>query len=145
MVVPATPDYQRRSEASAVSLKNGNVLLVWCDLAGNSDNAHGFISARELTAAGAPTGEPRLVIPSPPGGLNTLSPALQRLGDGSIGMAFSYPGSITREGEDRARKLLSGWCEQSNSSSHRRPAFDRLSASHVPVSSARSPAGGGRF
>jgi Neuraminidase (sialidase) len=90
MVVPATPDYQRRSEASAVSLKNGNVLLVWCDLAGNSDNAHGFISARELTAAGAPTGEPRLVIPSPPGGLNTLSPALQRLGDGSIGMAFSY-------------------------------------------------------
>src|ERR1041385_7234541 len=53
-IAPANPEYQRRSEASAVNLKNGDVLVAWCDLVGRSDNAKGYISAVELS----PTGEP---------------------------------------------------------------------------------------
>lgn len=89
-IAPASTDYQRRSEASAVTLKNGDVLVAWCDLVGASDNAKGYISAVELSPTGEPRGQPRIVIPTPPGGLNALSPALRRLPNGEIGMAFSY-------------------------------------------------------
>ncbi|MBI5693818.1 MAG: exo-alpha-sialidase [Verrucomicrobia bacterium] len=89
-IAPADAQYQRRSEASAVTLKNGDVLVAWCDLVGRSDNAKGYISAVQLDAEGKPRGEPRIVVPTPPGGLNSLSPALRRLANGEIGMAFSY-------------------------------------------------------
>ena len=90
MVVPADEKFQRRSEASSIVLKNGNVLLLWCDLVGSSDNAKGYIAGQELTPDGRTIGQPRLVFPTPEGGLNTLSPAVRRLKDGSIGVAFSY-------------------------------------------------------
>ena len=35
-IAPADSNYQRRSEASAVILRNGNVLVAWCDLVGRS-------------------------------------------------------------------------------------------------------------
>lgn len=89
-IAPHDQRYQRRSEASAVPLQNGNVLVAWCELIGASDNAKGYIAAIELTPDGKPIGEPRVVMPTPAGGLNTLSPALRRLPDGSLGMAFSY-------------------------------------------------------
>lgn len=90
MIAPASEEIQRRSEASAVTLKNGNVLVLWCDLVGHSDNARGHISGQELDPAGRPIGEPRVIFPTPKGGLNTLSPAVRRLKDGRIGVAFSY-------------------------------------------------------
>lgn len=89
-IAPASENYQRRSEASAVNLKNGDVLVAWCDLVGKSDNAKGYISAVELSPQGEPRGESRIVVPTPPSGLNSLSPALRRLGNGTIGLAFSY-------------------------------------------------------
>jgi sialidase-1 len=89
-IAPANPEYQRRSEASAVTLKNGNVFVAWCDLVGRSDNAKGYISAVELAPSGEPIGETRIIMPTPPGGMNSLSPALRRLPNGEIGMAFSY-------------------------------------------------------
>ncbi|MES2696882.1 MAG: sialidase family protein [Verrucomicrobiota bacterium] len=89
-IAPAKEGYERRSEASAVNLKNGHVLVAWCDLVGRSDNARGYISAIELSPDGKPIGEARIVVPTPPGGLNSLSPALRRLANGEIGMAFSY-------------------------------------------------------
>jgi sialidase-1 len=89
-IAPADAQYQRRSEASAVTLKNGDVLVAWCDLLGRGDNAKGFISAVELDAEGKPRGDPLVVVPTPPGGLNSLSPALRRLANGEIGLAFSY-------------------------------------------------------
>jgi Neuraminidase (sialidase) len=89
-IAPADANYQRRSEASAVSLKNGNVLVAWCDLVGRSDNARGYISAVELSPMGQPLGAPRIIVPTPPSGLNSLSPAIRRLSNGEIGMAFSY-------------------------------------------------------
>jgi len=89
-VAPLDQKYQRRSEGSAVTLKSGNVLVAWCELIGASDNARGYIAAVELGSDGRPIGEPRTIIPTPPNGLNSLSPALRRLPDGAIGMAFSY-------------------------------------------------------
>lgn len=89
-IAPAKEGYERRSEASAVNLPNGDVLVAWCDLVGRSDNARGYISAVELSPDGKPRGEPRIVVPTPPGGLNALSPALRRLPNGEIGMAFSF-------------------------------------------------------
>ncbi|MBL9202276.1 MAG: exo-alpha-sialidase [Opitutaceae bacterium] len=89
-IAPADENFQRRSEASAVALKDGRVLVAWCDLVGASDNAKGYISAIELGADGRPLGAPRIVVPTPTGGLNALSPALRRLPNGEIGMAFSY-------------------------------------------------------
>jgi sialidase-1 len=89
-IAPPDAQFQRRSEASAVTLANGDVLVAWCDLMGRGDNAKGIISAVELDAAGRPRGEPRLLVPTPPGGLNALSPALRRLANGELGLAFSY-------------------------------------------------------
>jgi hypothetical protein len=89
-IAPADVKYQRRSEASAVTLKNGDVLVAWCDLVGRGDNAKGHISAVELEREGRPRGAERILVPTPPGGLNALSPALRRLPKGEIGMAFSY-------------------------------------------------------
>jgi hypothetical protein len=88
----AAPDarFQRRSEASAVTLKSGDVLVAWCDLERGSDNARGHISLAELSPAGTPRGAPRIVVPPPPGGLNALSPALRRLANGAIGLVFSH-------------------------------------------------------
>ncbi len=89
-IAAADTHYQRRSEASAVNLKNGDVLVAWCDLVGHSDNAKGYISAVELSPTGEPRGAPRIIVPTPPDGLNSLSPALRRMANGEIGLAFSY-------------------------------------------------------
>src|SRR3954463_10118715 len=89
-IAPANPDYQRRSEASAANLKNGDVLVAWCDLVGKSDNAKGYISAVELSPTCEPRGVPRIIVPTPAGGLNSLSPAIRRMKNGEIGLAFSY-------------------------------------------------------
>lgn len=89
-IAPVDTNYQRRSEASAVTLKHGNVLVAWCDLVGRGDNAKGHISAVELGPDGAPRGAQRILVPTPPDGLNALSPALRRLSNGEIGLAFSY-------------------------------------------------------
>lgn len=112
-VAPWDKNYQRRSEASAITLKNGNVLVAWCDLAGSSDNARGYIVGVELAPDGHPLGEPRVIIPTPPGGLNSLSPALRRLADGSIGLAFSYRMSTKVASRRFCRSLDEGlsWSE----------------------------------
>jgi hypothetical protein len=89
-IAPANANYQRRSEASAETLKNGDVFVAWCDLVGHSDNARGYISAVELSPQGVPRGEPRIVVPTPPNGLNSLSPSVRRLANGELGLAFSY-------------------------------------------------------
>ena len=89
-IAPPDEKYQRRSEASAVTLKNGDVLVAWCDLLGRGDNARGDISAAALAPDGTARGAPRTIVPTPPGGLNALSPALRRLPNGEIGLAFSY-------------------------------------------------------
>jgi hypothetical protein len=100
-VAPATDVVTRKSEASMVALRDGSVLLAYAAHAGNTDNDHAPLVALTLNAEGTPITEERVVVPPPPGGFNAMSPALQRLPDGRIGMLFSY-----RQSQKIASRLL---------------------------------------
>ena len=89
-VAPATDAITRKSEASLVSLKDGSVLLAYASHAGRSDNDRAPLVALKLDREGRPMSTERVIIPPPDGGFNAMSPALQRLPDGRIGMLFSY-------------------------------------------------------
>lgn len=89
-IAPATEQLQRKSEASLVSLKDGTVLLAYASHAGRSDNDRAPLVALQLDTEGRPVTAERVVVPPPEGGFNAMSPALQRLPDGRIGMLFSY-------------------------------------------------------
>ena len=89
-VAPADEKTIRKSEASLVELRDGTALLAYASHAGRSDNAQAPLVARRLSANGEPLAAERIVVPPPPGGFNAMSPALQRLPDGRIGMLFSY-------------------------------------------------------
>jgi hypothetical protein len=94
-IAPADEHGQRKSEASAVELRDGTVLVAYATHEGRSDNAHAPLVAKRLSPEGQPLTNERVIIPPPPGGLNAMSPALQRLPDGRIGMLFSYRQSTT--------------------------------------------------
>jgi sialidase-1 len=89
-VAPADDQRIRRSEASMVGLRDGTVFLAYASHAGRSDNDQAPLVARRLSAEGHPLDEERVIIPPPVGGFNAMSPALQRLPDGRLGMLFSY-------------------------------------------------------
>jgi Neuraminidase (sialidase) len=89
-VAPADDQRIRRSEASMVSLRDGSVFLAYASHAGRSDNDQAPLVARRLSAEGQPLTAERVIVPPPEGGFNAMSPALQRLPDGRIGMLFSY-------------------------------------------------------
>jgi len=89
-VAAATDAITRKSEASMVSLRDGSVLLAYAAHAGRSDNDRAPLVALKLDSQGRPVTEERVVVPPPPDGFNAMSPALQRLPDGRIGMLFSY-------------------------------------------------------
>lgn len=89
-VAPADDQRIRRSEASMVSLRDGSVFLAYASHAGRSDNDQAPLVARRLSAAGEILDGERVILPPPAGGFNAMSPALQRLPDGRLGMLFSY-------------------------------------------------------
>ncbi len=89
-VAPADERTIRKSEASLVSLRNGHVLLAYASHAGRSDNDRAPLVGVTLDGEGRPLGDERVLVPPPDGGFNAMSPALQRLPDGRIGMLFSY-------------------------------------------------------
>ena len=90
LVAPADERTVRKSEASLVELRDGTVLLAYASHAGRSDNDRAPLVARRLSAEGQPLTAERVIVPPPEGGFNAMSPALQRLPDGRIGMLFSY-------------------------------------------------------
>jgi sialidase-1 len=113
LIAPADARYSRRSEASLVLLRDGSVLCAYAShcapgdtgydrpgaadavrYAGGSlierDNDLAGIAAVRLDGRGQPLASERLVVPPPPGGLNSMSPALRRLPDGRIGMLYSH-------------------------------------------------------
>lgn len=89
-VAPATDAITRKSEASMVSLRDGSVLLAYAAHAGRSDNDRAPLVALRLDSEGRPITTEKVVVPPPPDGFNAMSPALQRLPDGRLGMLFSY-------------------------------------------------------
>jgi sialidase-1 len=89
-VAVANEEATRKSEASLVSLHDGSVLLAYARHAGRSDNDRAPLVARVLSPEGQPLGEERVLVQPPDSGFNAMSPALQRLPDGRIGLLFSY-------------------------------------------------------
>lgn len=73
-----------------IELHDGSTLLAYASHAGRSDNDRAPLVARKLDATGRPITKERVIVPPPEGGFNAMSPALQRLPDGRIGMLFSY-------------------------------------------------------
>lgn len=91
---PSDETYHRCSEASSVELRDGTVLLAYGRHAGASDNAAGHIWGRTIEADGTPRADDRILVRSPEGGLNAMSPALRRLPDGRLGMLYSFRVSV---------------------------------------------------
>jgi hypothetical protein len=89
-VAPTDDKRIRCSEASMVSLRDGTVFLAYASHAGRSDNDQAPLVARRLSPTGQILEEERVIVPPPVGGFNAMSPALQRLPDGRLGMLFSY-------------------------------------------------------
>ena len=86
------PDEQlkRLDEPSMVELKNGEILFAYANHSGGSDNDSADIVGVHLDGEGDIVSSERVLIPSPPDGFNSMSPAMRRLPDGRVGMVFSY-------------------------------------------------------
>lgn len=89
-IAPATDEHIRRSEASLVALPDGTCLLAYASHRGRSDNDRAPLVGVTLNAEGRVITGERIIVPPPENGLNSMSPALQRLPDGRIGMLYSY-------------------------------------------------------
>lgn len=98
VILPATHEYPRHSEASAIKLNNGDIMLVWSKFKVETtregklmsgDNARAHIAGM-ISKDGGHTWENERTIIENTAGLNVMSPALARLKDGSLGMVYSH-------------------------------------------------------
>jgi sialidase-1 len=94
VILPATREKPRRQEASAVQLLDGGLLLLWSEFEGRSDNARATIEAMVSPDRGQTWGRPWTAVPNT-AGLNVMSPAVRRLEDGALGLAYSHRQSTT--------------------------------------------------
>ena len=90
ILVEANDRFHRRDEPSLVPLKDGTFMLAYANHEGRSDNDRSDIAAIRLNKNGDPFGKEWIVVNSPPDGLNAMSPALRRLKNGHLGLAYSY-------------------------------------------------------
>ena len=100
VVLEATRQKPRRQEASAVQLRNGDLLLLWSEFDGRSDNARATIEAMVSSDRGETWGAQWTAIHNT-AGLNVMSPAVRRLADGALGMVYSH-----REATSDASRLF---------------------------------------
>jgi sialidase-1 len=103
VILPSTPEFPRHSEATAIQLKNGDILLLWSKFKAEttpdggliaSDNARAHIAGMVSRDGGQTWGDERVVVENT-AGLNVMSPALARLQDGSLGLVYSHRESTT--------------------------------------------------
>lgn len=103
IILPSTDEYPRHSEATAVRLNNGDILLAWSKFAVerepdgrllSSDNARAHIAALISHDGGYTWGDERVLVENT-AGLNVMAPALRRLNDGGLGMIYSHRDSTT--------------------------------------------------
>ena len=85
-----TTEFPRLDEPSMVELADGRMLFAYANHSGGSDNDGSDIVGVHLDTRGKIISTERILVPSPPDGLNSMSPALRRLPDRRIGMVFSY-------------------------------------------------------
>lgn len=103
LICPSSLNAPRHSEASVVALRNGTLLMAWTKFTAaqapdqrllSSDNANAHIAAMVSHDGGCTWGEERVLVDNK-AGLNVMSPALRRLGDGRLGIAYSFRESVT--------------------------------------------------
>lgn len=104
-ILPANEVAFRRGEVTIESLKDGRSLLIYAnhcrqtvDGSGKTlkgDNAKANMFSQILDEQGIPVGPERKVKDCPPQLMNIMSPALRRLPDGSLGLAYSWRESTT--------------------------------------------------
>jgi len=94
IILPATEAIPRHSEASAVQLRNGDLLLAWSKFVGRGDNAKGHIAGMSSSDGGHTWHDERVLVENS-AGLNVMSPALARLADGGLGLVYSHRESTT--------------------------------------------------
>jgi hypothetical protein len=94
-ILQATTELPRHSEASAVQLADGSLLLLWCEFAGPSDNHGSRIAGLTSTDGGQTWGDRRIVVENT-AGLNVMSPAVRRLASGDLGIVYSHRDSTKR-------------------------------------------------
>lgn len=109
-ILSPTREKPRRQEASAVELASGGLLLLWSEFDGRSDNARATIMAMASTDKGETWGgsgevgqgdQKTWTAVENTAGLNVMSPAVRRLGDGGLGMVYSH-----RESTSDATRLF---------------------------------------
>ncbi len=100
IILQADENFTRHSEASMVELRDGSLLLAWSKFSGNHDNSKSHIAARISEDGGHTWTNERILVPND-ASLNVMSPALRRLGDGSLGLIYSF-----RESKNKARRLF---------------------------------------
>ena len=88
IIEPATRDNPRNSEASAIELKDGRLLLAWSDFyAGSSDFSPARISARHSEDGGRIWGQNFTLVENT-AVMNTFNPSFLRLGSGGLALFF---------------------------------------------------------
>lgn len=112
-LAPADAAHSRRSEATAVALRDGTLLVAYGRHTGpldpgyaalvnerivrygggsaiERDNDFGEVVSVRLDSSGRRLAGEKVLVPCPPEGLNAMSPALRRLPDGRIGLLYSH-------------------------------------------------------
>lgn len=109
ILVPTTAQSPKSSEAAAVHLKNGDILLMWTQFleidqlpenerppyspkryAAISDDGYACVSAMRSSDGGRTWSAPYVVVNDRDAEVNCMSPALTRMADGRLLLAYSW-------------------------------------------------------
>lgn len=89
VILAADATRPKRNEASAVALRDSRLLLTWSEFSGRGDNDRAAILGAVSPDRGETWGAPWTVVANT-AGLNVMSPAIRRLGDGGLGLVYSH-------------------------------------------------------
>jgi Neuraminidase (sialidase) len=97
VLLPPAKGNPRNSEAAMIDLAGGRVMLVYSRFTGGrGDHAKANLSARFSSDAGATwTKDDVAITADSEGGMNTMSPSLLRMRDGSLGLFYLRKNNLT--------------------------------------------------
>jgi sialidase-1 len=89
VLLPPSKGNPRNSEAAMIDLADGRVMLVYSHFTGGrGDHAKANLAARFSSDGGATWSKDDVFVTRDEGGMNTMSPSLLRMKDGSIGLFY---------------------------------------------------------
>ena len=97
VLLPPAKGNPRNSEAAMITLADGRIMLVYSRFTGGrGDHAQANLAARFSSDGGATwTTDDRDVTPAGEGGMNTMSPSLLRMKDGTLGLFYLRKNDLT--------------------------------------------------